>query len=134
MDLVQLSFDDIQEKLLSFSSILRQQSETYDRLLATAKLSWDKPTMKEAQDMAEKWVLYREELMDETKAVTKVCDAIMVNATVALLPVPETRTAQTIRDVDRAGEIPRGKDRKGWKDYFISSIPVFARKKGRPDE
>ncbi|CAG7848395.1 SubName: Full=Uncharacterized protein {ECO:0000313/EMBL:CCA73653.1} [Serendipita indica DSM 11827] len=125
MALVQNSFDSIQDHLFTLSNLLHQQSETYDRFLTKAKSTLDEPTMKEAQDMAQKWEMYRKDLTEVVNDVFKICDAIMVDATGAPPPVNAT---QMIGHEDSANEYPKGGVRDHPRGIFSRLLKLFAKR------
>lgn len=80
MSLFQESTAKIHEQLELFETIMSDQSTVCDNCLEGMKTSADRRTVKAAQDLASRWLVYTGETMKTIKAITKVCDAIMIEA------------------------------------------------------
>jgi hypothetical protein len=86
MTLFHESTTKIQDRLKLLRALMSDQLTVCERCLDGMKSSVDRRTVKEAQDLASRWPEYTEETMKTIKAITKVCDAIMIEAVGAPKP------------------------------------------------
>jgi hypothetical protein len=92
MSLFWESTTKIRGQLKVLEAFMSGQSSICKDCLDGMKTLADRQTVKAAQDLASKWLVYTEETMKTIKAITKVCDAIMVEAVGApKLPEPPLR-------------------------------------------
>jgi hypothetical protein len=80
MSLFRKSTAKIHEQLELLEAFMSDQSTVCERCLDGMKTLADRRTVKAAEDLASRWFVYTGETMKTIQAITKVCDAIMIEA------------------------------------------------------
>lgn len=118
MSSFQESTTKILDQLEILATLMSDQSTVCKHCLEGMKISADRGTVKAAQDLASRWHVYTGEIMETIKAITKVCDAIMIEAVGApKSPEPSLRIGH---DNSAEGAFPELEE--SWRQYIPGTL------------